>query len=36
MLMSIIIFVIAPTFWARYGASTAGAEPNDFAQIAEM
>src|SRR6516165_8501624 len=34
--MSIIIFVIALTFSARYGASLAGAEPNAFAQIAEM
>jgi hypothetical protein len=34
--MSIIIFVIAPTFSARYGASPADEEPKDFAQIAEM
>jgi hypothetical protein len=34
--MSIIIFVIALTFSARYGASAAGTEPKDFAQIAEM
>jgi hypothetical protein len=34
--ISIIIFVIALTFSARCGASAAGAEPNDFTQIAEM
>jgi hypothetical protein len=34
--MSIIIFVIALTFSARYGASAAGAEPKGFAQMAEM
>src|SRR5215471_18294613 len=34
--MSIIIFVIALTFSARYEASAADAERNDFAQIAEM
>jgi hypothetical protein len=34
--MSIIIFVIALTFSTRYGASAEGAEPNDFAHIAEM
>jgi hypothetical protein len=33
--ISIIIFVIALTFSARYGASAEDAEPNDFAQIAE-
>jgi hypothetical protein len=34
--MSTIIFVIALTFSARYGPSSADAERNDFAQIAEM